>query len=136
MSAEKHATGRIKAKGTKLIVGRYQMAASITSAGLEGSIIDQQATAQANARRLAACWNACDGISTENLEINVPVLELAQRYNTALKALKKAIAALETCTPGDTSTGHVIYPSFDEAACDAALDDWRAAISKATGDSK
>lgn len=24
--------------------------------------------AQANARRLAACWNACDGLSTEALE--------------------------------------------------------------------
>lgn len=32
------------------------------------------------------------------------------------------VRALETCTPGDTSTGHVIYPSYDVAAVEAAIE--------------
>lgn len=40
--------------------------------------------AKAIARRLVACWNACEGISTENLENNLPIKELAERYNAAL----------------------------------------------------
>ena len=36
------------------------------------------------ASRLAACLNACDGVSTENLENNLPVKELATRYNAVL----------------------------------------------------
>ena len=48
---------------------------------------EQQA---ANARRLVACWNACIGISTENLEQNIPVKELAERYNKLMpKAAKQ-----------------------------------------------
>lgn len=39
---------------------------------------------EANARRLVAAWNACDGVSTDNLENNLPVKELAHRYNAAL----------------------------------------------------
>lgn len=39
----------------------------------------------ANARRLVAAWNACDGISTDNLENNLPVKELAHRYNAAIR---------------------------------------------------
>ncbi len=38
-----------------------------------------------NARRIVACVNACEGISTENLEDNLPVKELADRYNAVLK---------------------------------------------------
>lgn len=44
------------------------------------------------------------------------------------EALEAAAAALETCRPGDTSTGHVIGPYFDEAACDAAEEQVRAAL--------
>jgi FtsZ-binding cell division protein ZapB len=35
--------------------------------------------------------------------------------------LEKAKEALETCTEGDYSTGHVIHPSFDEASVNQAL---------------
>ena len=41
--------------------------------------------AEENSRRLTACWNACEGISTENLEDNKPIIELANDYNAALK---------------------------------------------------
>lgn len=40
---------------------------------------------EANARRIVACVNACAGISTENLEDNKPVVELARDYNLTIK---------------------------------------------------
>lgn len=36
-------------------------------------------------------------------------------------SIKQAIEALESCTPGDYSTGHVIHPSYDEDKVNAAL---------------
>jgi len=62
----------------------------------------------ANARRLVACWNACDGISTENVEDSLPVKELAIRYSKALcerddllKALHQVLEAQkETLSDG------------------------------------
>lgn len=61
--------------------------------------------AEENSRRLTACWNACEGISTENLEYNLPVKELAQQYNEAirqrdelLKIAKDVIGMLENCS--------------------------------------
>lgn len=36
--------------------------------------------------------------------------------------IKQALEALYSCTSGDYSTGHVIHPSFDEAAVDAAIE--------------
>ena len=50
--------------------------------------------AEENTRRLAACWNACAGISTENLEDNVPVKELANRYNEAIRQRDELLSAL------------------------------------------
>ena len=38
-----------------------------------------------DARRVVACLNACKGISTENLEDNKPIIELANDYNAVLK---------------------------------------------------
>lgn len=50
------------------------------------------------ARRLVACWNACEGISTENLEGNLPVKELAHRYNAALRERDALLAAIAATT--------------------------------------
>jgi hypothetical protein len=33
-----------------------------------------------------------------------------------IEAMKQALEALESCTPADTSTGHVVWPSYDEQA--------------------
>lgn len=56
---------------------------------------------EANARRLVACWNACEGISTEHLEDDAVRklmqdrdLLLAQR-DELLAELKKALDSLE-----------------------------------------
>ena len=50
--------------------------------------------AKANARRIVACVNACAGISTENLEDNIPVKELALRYNETIRQRDELLAAL------------------------------------------
>ena len=69
-------------------------------------MIKARVTGKGNdARRVVACLNACEGISTENLEDNLPVLELADRYNVALKQrdellkiAKDVIGMLENCS--------------------------------------
>ena len=56
----------------------------------------------ADKRRVAACLKACEGISTQNLEDNVPVLELARRYNVVLRerdALRAKVEAMERHAP-------------------------------------
>lgn len=49
-----------------------------------------------DARRAIACVNACAGISTENLEENLPVKELARRYNAVIKQRDELLAVIET----------------------------------------
>ncbi len=41
--------------------------------------------------------------------------ELRKQRDELLESLKKCFDALESCTPSDYSTGHIIYPSFDES---------------------
>jgi len=43
--------------------------------------------------RARACVNACAGISTDNLEENLPVKELARRYNAALRQRDELLAS-------------------------------------------
>ena len=43
---------------------------------------------EANARRLVASWNVCDGLSTENLENNTPIKEGLQGLNAQLRAAR------------------------------------------------
>jgi hypothetical protein len=65
-----------------------------------GVITDQRGYVVATAnrpqdsRRIVACVNACDGISTENLEDNLPVKELALRYNEIIKQRDSLLTAL------------------------------------------
>lgn len=60
-----------------------------------------------NKRRIDACLKACEGISTQNLEDNVPFIELARRYNAVLRerdALRAALTPLvenSSTSPGD-----------------------------------
>ena len=50
---------------------------------------DTHEKAQANARRLAACWNACDGIPTEILEsmVNDGIPWSVHRYDNKIEAI-------------------------------------------------
>ena len=50
---------------------------------------------------------------------------------TNTETLKQALEALESCTPADTSTGHVVWPSYDEQAVAQAITDLDAAIEAA-----
>lgn len=70
-------------------IGMVNFSAEFT--GLFSSDIEE---AEANARRLVACWNACEGISTDNLENNQPVKWLAQQYNNAIKQRDELMEAL------------------------------------------
>ncbi|MGK5049906.1 hypothetical protein ACQ4WP_29070 [Janthinobacterium sp. GB4P2] len=47
---------------------------------------------EANARRLVACWNACDGLSTENLENNNPIKDGLRGLNAQLRAARALLA--------------------------------------------
>lgn len=48
-------------------------------------------------------------------------MELLAERETDRAAMREALEALETCDPGDWSTGHVIHPSYDERSVDAAI---------------
>lgn len=50
-----------------------------------------------------------------------------------IELLQQALDALETCTPGDYSTGHVIHPWHDDALIDAAIDALRAHLAQPQG---
>ena len=54
----------------------------------------------ADKRRIDACLKACEGISTQNLEDNVPFLELARRYNALLRDNTALRAKIETIPYG------------------------------------
>ena len=43
---------------------------------------------EANARRIVACVNACEGVGTKHLENNLPIVELVARYNEALREIE------------------------------------------------
>ena len=46
------------------------------------------------------------------------------------EALKQALDALETCTPGDYSTGHIMNPWYDEWGVEKAIAACRAALAQ------
>lgn len=74
-----------------------------------------------NARRLVACWNACEGISTENLEDNAPVLDLARRYNKAIRQRDQLLEALKL------AQNHIDMGALEVSHCNDA-EQIRAAI--------
>ena len=43
---------------------------------------------EANARRIVACVNACEGVSTKHLENNLPIRELVTRHNGVLREIE------------------------------------------------
>ena len=91
---------------------------------------------EANARRIAACVNACEGVRTEHLENNLPIVELVGRHSEALReieALKadqaellKALKALVNDFGRDGYGGE-----FEDGEC-RVIDMARAAIARAT----
>lgn len=59
------------------------------------------------------------GALSEIVPVEYAAKVTAQR-DALLAALRLAQAAIDSCTPGDTSTGHVIAPYYDEELCGTA----------------
>lgn len=85
-----HTPGELKAEAHNLTIGGQYIAKT--------EFVNQSA----NARRMVACWNACDGIQTEKLEkaagdhspVFALLMETAAERDELLKALKQAHEAL------------------------------------------
>lgn len=73
-------------------------------------------------------------VSSERVLIQEANARLIAAAPDLLESLKQALAALQSCDPGDTNSGYVVYPSFDEGACSRAEWAAMAAILKATGE--
>ena len=95
----------------------------------------------ADARRLAACWNACDGLSTEALETEgsavmgwtrtaSKLMRATTQRDELLKALQSAVDALDALTDKVDGTGFSSSPEFNRALDE--IDLARAVIAKAT----
>ena len=89
-----------------------------------------------DARRITACVNACEGVRTEHLENNLPIVELVGRHSEALceiEALKtgqaELLEALEALVNDFGRDGYGV--EFEDGEC-RVIDMARAAIAKAT----
>lgn len=86
---------------------------------------------EANSRRIVACVNACEGISTKNLEDNKPIIELANDYNAVLKQrdelLKQRDMLLDVLNKAANDLAYVAY-NLDGSK----LDDLKAGLSEST----
>lgn len=80
---------------------------------------------EANARRLVACWNACDGLYTESLERGKPLADQLVDALNQRDALLDALQHIQRCIPlGGFAQIHHGSSTWDQ------ID---AAIAKATG---
>ena len=89
-----------------------------------------------DARRITACINACEGVRTEHLENNLPIVELVGRHSEALceiEALKtgqaELLEALEALVNDFGRDGYGV--EFEDGEC-RVIDMARAAIARAT----
>lgn len=89
-----------------------------------GDLISYGEASEADARRIVACVNACEGISTDSLEClpltanSVMALgALQQQRGELLAALKEFVAAGENSVNSDDGIGAMIR--FGEAEADA-----------------
>ena len=69
------------------------------------------------ARRLAACWNACLGVSTEWLEASKTIVLLAEPISERFKALESAnrtmLEALQAISDGNVMAGQKTWTTAD-----------------------
>ncbi len=98
--------------------------------GIEAFPTHRATLSSSEYERARVCVNACAGISTENLESNLPIKELAIRYNACIKqrdvlleALQSAIVLVEKdVIRARDSDRHILLD---------ALSDWHDAIANA-----
>ena len=124
-----HTQGRLRAStnvGANL--RSYSQSAAITSedvssfggtqlvAGCFGDVLGGEAQAAANARRLVACWNACEGVPTELLELHgakmippeLPYAALEAQRDELLAELEALATWASTKTTDGVHRGHHI----------------------------
>jgi hypothetical protein len=84
--SEKHTPGRIRYDYEPGYCGEL-----LAENGTSICAFDTEPT-KANARRLAACWNACEGLHTESLERNEPlgeqIVDALNQRDELLEALR------------------------------------------------
>ena len=92
-----HTKGRLKAVRDDLMLeaGRFRMARGVTACGSSKGMIDEREVSSANARRLAAAWNACESMTTEAIEALVGIGSLGNLKASELDAANARIAKLE-----------------------------------------
>lgn len=141
-------------KGRLIVKGRY----SVCTEDGETEVANTRWTTldssndEANARRIAACWNACDGIETSALELMVGDLSIKEQITASgkakprpathraivyrqqrdelLKALKSAWLWMENQSDAQSKGGHA---TFDLMMLRYERDMARASIAKAEG---
>jgi hypothetical protein len=134
MSEAKHTNGRLKVsykKFSQLLADNGALVA--TCHNLDGLV-----NLQANAARLAACWNACEGIEMHELELMTGNLSIEKqlkfkpekagrksKYRTQRDNLLAALSGVLMINRG--ASGRIIIGDLDEKAI-------RDAIAKATGE--
>jgi hypothetical protein len=117
MNAEQHTSGKLQAihGGYLTIVGTGE---SIGRCGIHGPWME-------NARRLAACWNACQGLSTELLEgITTGGDTLLDRFEQREKIERKLKTALHIIAVSEEHHGETVVCDFDtlQSVARAAID--------------
>lgn len=90
--------------------------------------------AKADARRLVACWNACEGIAPDDLEA-MPAAYMLAKLQMVIPLFQEARDALTALTEAQRKL-HGISPSLADRMDEAgtfSVDDWRAAIARVKG---
>ena len=96
--------------------------------------VRSEENAKENARRIVACVNACEGISTENLEESRPVKWLAEQYGATIKQRDELLEALRMyALPIDTANIALSCIEYGSEAVERELKR-RIAVAKATGE--
>lgn len=87
-----------------------------------------------NARRLVACWNACEGVSTDDLEA-MPAAYMLAKLQMVIPLFQEARDAMTAITEAQRKLhgiSQTLADRMDEAGT-FSVDDWRAAIAKVKG---
>lgn len=108
--------------GTRqMIAAKYEQVCEIK----DGIVVSTRWDHEANARRLVACWNACEDVPIELLEEHTaPFSELRAQRDELLAALERAERKL---------SAYVGVCTGDKELTDAVLPMARAAIAKVQG---
>jgi len=92
---ERHTTGRLHVQAggqdVDIAAGPQRCLAYVSVAGARGLTL---AEAQANAKRLVACWNHCEGFDTETVSAGPNMRELVAEAALARDTALELLAAL------------------------------------------